>query len=172
VRAEVSLLNLPKDVVSDPRHDAVSALLEAHAKPLWEGGRIHAADVASTDALVATLREALAAKQACPGLELIAEKLAGEQRGLDAVNKKALDGPQNARASRLLFLAKDGSTRFYRDCDALLHTYAQRLLACRLDIAGDAFGEALFGSPKLVRSVLVFDKKFGAKALLALLPPG
>jgi hypothetical protein len=169
--ADVSLLKLPKDVVADPRHDAVASLLASHARPLWEGGRIDAAHVALGPALAATLREALAAEQACQGLELIAEKLASEQRGLDAVNRKT-QAPQNARASRLLFVAGDGSTRFYRDCEALLHRYAQRLLGCRLDVAGEAFGQALFGTPKLVRSVLVFDKKLGAKSLLALLPPG
>jgi hypothetical protein len=120
---------------------------------------------------VATLGEALAAEQACQGLELIAEKLAAEQRGLDALNQKAPEGPQNARASRVLFITNDGSTRFYRDCDALIHRYAQRLLGCRLDITGEAFGVALFGSPKLVRSVLVFDKKVAARSLLALLSP-
>jgi hypothetical protein len=168
-RREVSLLKLPKDVVSDPRHDAVASLLTAHAGPLWEGGRIEVAQLPPTDALVAALGEALAAEQACQGLELIAEKLAAEQRGLDALNQKAPEGPQNARASRVLFITNDGSTRFYRDCDALLHRYAQRLLGCRLDITGEAFGEALFGSPKLVRSVLVFDKKVAARSLLALL---
>jgi hypothetical protein len=166
------VLKLPKDVVADPRHDAVVALLTANAGLLWESGRNAVATLPLTGALAAELRGALLGGQACQGLELIADKLESEQKGLDALLKKAPESPQNARVSRLLFLADDGSTRFYRDCDALLSKYPQRVLACRLQIAGEAFGTALLGSPKMVRSVLVFDKKAGARALLALLPAG
>jgi hypothetical protein len=166
-------LKLPKDVVADPRHDAVAQLLTSRAGALWEGGRNQVATLPLTEALSGTLRGALAAGQACQGLELITEKLAREQKGLDAVSAKSPDSPQNARVSRILFLADDGSTRFYRDCDALLSRYAQRLLACRLAVTGEELGNALRGSSRLVRSVLVFDKKLGAQALLALLagPP-
>ncbi|UQA60610.1 hypothetical protein [Polyangium aurulentum] len=125
-----------------------------------------------TDALAAELRSALSAGHAYQGLELISEKLASEQKGLDALNKKAPENPQNARVSRILFLANDGSERFYRDCDALLSRYPQRLLACRLEIPGEELGKTLFGSAKMVRSVLVVDKRVGGRALLALLPPG
>ncbi len=165
------MLKLPKDLVADPRHDAVSGLLTAHTGLLWEGGRHQVATLPMTANVAAVLREALAAGLACQGLELITDKLAGEQKGLDAAAAKAPETSQNARVSRILFLANDGSTRFYRDCDALLSRYPQRLLACRLDVTGEDLGSALFGVPRLVRSVLVFDKKAGAKALLALLPP-
>ena len=166
------VLKLPKDVVADPRHDAVVNLLTTHAGVLWEGGRNQVATLPLTEALSGTLRGALAAGQACQGLELLTDKLANEQKGLDAVSAKSPESPQNARVSRILFLANDGSTRFYRDCDALLSRYSQRLLACRLDVTGEELGNALRGNSKMVRSVLVFDKKFGAQALLALLPPG
>lgn len=166
------VLKLPKDVVADPRHDEVVNLLARNASVLWEGGRTPVATLPLTEALSGTLRGALAAGHACQGLELITEKLAREQKGLDAVSQKTPESPQNARASRILFLANDGSTRFYRDCDALLARYAQRLLACKLDVTGEELGNALRGGSKMVRSVLVFDKKFGAQALLALLPSG
>ncbi len=166
------MLKLPKDVAADPRHDAVASLLATSARPLWEGGKNQAATLPMTDALAAELRAAVAAGHACQGLEACAEKLAAEQKGLDALQKKAPESPQNARASRILFLADDGSTRFYRDCDALLARYAQRLLACRLQVPGEALGSALFGSPRMVRAVLVVDKKAAAKALLALVPAG
>jgi hypothetical protein len=165
-------LKLPKDVVADPRHDAIVNLLQTHAGLLWASGRHQVATLPMTDALAAELRGALATGYACQGLELISEKLAGEQKGLDALNKKAPENPQNARVSRILFLANDGSERFYRDCDALLSRYPQRLLACRLEIPGEELGNALLGSPRMVRSVLVIDKKAGARALLALLPKG
>ena len=165
------MLKLPKDLVADPRHDAVFALLTNHAGLLWESGRNQVATLPMTDALARELRGALSAEHACHGLELITHKLAGEQKGLDAVARKAPESPQNARASRVLFLASDGSTRFYRDCDALLSRYPQRLLACRLEIPGEELGSRLTGSAKVIRSVLVFDKKVAARALLALLPP-
>ncbi len=165
-------LKLPKDIVADPRHDALADLLAAHPQPLWEGGRAAVTTLAPTPVLLAELRGALAAGLASQGLELIADKLAAEQKGLDALRDKAPESPQNARVSRLLFLANDGSKRFYRDAEALLDRYPQRLLAVRLDLAGDALGEALFGSAKLVRAVLVMDKRVCARALLGLLPAG
>lgn len=168
----MSALKLPKDVVADPRHAAVSSLLAKHAGLLWEGGRNRVATLPLTSALAEELRGALTAGLACQGLELITEKLASEQKGLDALRHKTPESPQSARVSRVLFVANDGSKRFYRDCDALLSRYPQRLLACRLDIGGEALGDALWGSPKLVRAVLVFDKKAAARALLALVPPG
>ncbi len=164
------MLKLPKDVVADPRHEALLSLLASHAGVLWEGGKNQVATLPMSDALGAELRASLAAGHACQGLELIADKLAGEQKGLDALREKAPESPQNARASRILFLAGDGSTRFYRDCDGLLSRYSQRVLGCRLDLPGEALGNALLGSPRMVRSVLVFDKKAAARALLALLP--
>jgi hypothetical protein len=165
----MSALKLPKDVVADPRHDAVVQLLAANTGLLWENGRHRVATVSLTKALVFELRRALADEHASQGLEFIAEKLAAEQKGLDALSKKAPENPQNARISRILFLANDGSTRFYREVDSLLSRYPQRLLACRLDIAGEALGKTLLGTEKMVRSVLVFDKTAGARALLALL---
>lgn len=164
------MLKLPKDLAADPRHDAVSNLLTAHTGLLWEGGRHQVATLPVTEALAGVLRAALGTGTAAQGLELITEKLAAEQKGLDALHAKAPESPQNARVSRILFVANDGSTRFYRDCDALLSRYPQRLMACRLTISGEELGQLLLGEPRLVRSVLVSDKKVGAKALLALLP--
>src|SRR5438067_86235 len=82
-----------------------------------------------------------------------AEKLDAEEMGLHVLQTRAPESAQNARASRILLLADDGSTRFYRDCDALLSRYAQRLLACRLQVPGEALGNALLGSPRMVRAV-------------------
>jgi hypothetical protein len=168
----MSVLKLPKDVVADPRHDAVVQLLAEHAGLLWEHGRNRVATLPMTDTLAVELRRALAAGHASQGLEFTSDKLASEQKGLDALSRKAPENPQNARVSRILFLANDGSTRFYRDADALISRYPQRLLACRLDITGEALGKALLGTSKIVRCVLVFDKTVGARALLALLSPG
>lgn len=174
------MIKLPKDLVEDARHDAIAQLLATNVERLWESAHVSVPTVPLTQDLVNVLRHALHTNLATQGLESITEKLATEQLGLDAVNNKPrvesadnLDNPAGRlpapRASRLLFVANDGSKRFYRDCDGLLTRYAQRLVACRIDIAGECFGERLFGSPKMVRSVLVHDKKVVSRALLALL---
>jgi hypothetical protein len=108
------VLKLPKDLVADPRHDAVFALLTNHAGLLWDGGRNQVATLPMTDALAMELRGALSAEHACHGLELITHKLASEQKGLDAVAKKAPESPQNARASRILFLARFDASALVR----------------------------------------------------------
>ncbi|MCC6524631.1 MAG: hypothetical protein IT373_18385 [Polyangiaceae bacterium] len=161
---------LPKDVVADPRHDEVARLLTTHLAPLWEGGRHRVPTVALTPALADALRAASTARLACQGLEHVTAKLAAEQKGLDMARQKLASAPPSPRVSRLLLLANDGSTRFYRDCDALLGRYPERLIACRLDVAGAALGTALLGVDKLVRCVLVSDKAYVARVLLALVP--
>jgi hypothetical protein len=162
------VLKLPKDVTADPRHDAVLKLFSNTTQRWWEGGSALLPTVPWTDALKNELRGALVGGLACQGLELITDKLANEQRGLDAVRDKNPSQAQNARISRVLFVANDGSVRFYRDGEALHLKYGQRLLACRVDVTGDELGLALFGNPKLVRSVLITDKGAAARALLSL----
>lgn len=165
------MLKLPKDLAADPRHAAVGEMLETNCAPLWESARHSVATVALTDGLTRVLREALQTRHAAQGLEVITDKLAAEQKGLDAVQAKTPQAPSSPRVSRLLFVASDGSKRFYRDTESLLIRYAQRLLVCRIDLPGEDLGQALFGTPRLVRSVLVFDKKVVTRALLSLLPP-
>lgn len=161
-------MKLPKDLTADPRHDAVLALLGKGTSPLWEGGLNSVATIPLNKGLADVLRGALHMGFAVQGLELITDKLVAEQKGLDAASEP--DSPQRARVSRVLFLANDGSKRFYRDADGLLSRYAHRVMGCRLDIAGEALGETLFRTPKLVRSILVTDKKVVSRALLALVP--
>ncbi len=164
------MLKLPKDLVADPRHAAVGELLETNCAPLWESARLSVATVPLTKGLAQVLREALQTGHAAQGLEVITAKLAAEQKGLDAVQEKTPQAPSSPRVSRLLFVAGDGSKRFYRDTESLLLRHAQRLMVCRIDVPGEELGEALFGTPRLVRSVLVFDKKVVTRALLSLLP--
>jgi hypothetical protein len=170
IRKEQIVVKLPKDVIADPRQELLLKLLTEHARPLCENSRNQVATFPLNAALAVILRQALAFNQAVRGVELIVPALAREQKGLDALNQKSGGASQVARISRVLFMATDGSTRFYRDCDSLLSRYPQRLLGCLLDITAFAFGEALFGSPNLVRALLVIDKKAASRALLALVP--
>ncbi len=161
-------LKLPKELVADPRHDAVCNLLTANATPLWEHGKIRVPTLGLNPSLTAECRRSVIAGQAIPGLESIAEVLRGEQNGLNALNAKSADGPQNPRASRLVLMSHDGSQRFSRDCDEILTEYEQRVIGCKLDVTGEKFGLTLFGRPKLVRALLLIDKRAVARALLAL----
>jgi hypothetical protein len=166
----MSDLKLPKDVVADPRHASIAELLASRATPLWAESPFEVATLAPNDALLAELRAALGKGEACQGLELVADELAAEQRGIDALRRKSPEAAPSPRVSRVLFVSADGSTRFYRDVESLLRKYADRLLVVRLDVPGDALGEAVLPAPRLVRAVLVKDKRAAAKALLALSP--
>lgn len=162
-------LKLPKDVAADGRHDAVWKLLSTNTTPLSEGSELQVPSLPLSQSLAAECRLALRNGLATPGLEAIAEVLASEQKGLDALRKRAAVAPQNPRVSRLLLMSNDGSKRFYRDCESLLCRYDQRLIGCRLAVTGDDFGSAVYGYPKLMRAILFVDKKAVARALLALL---
>lgn len=164
------MLKLPKDVVADPRHDEVLRLLTESAAPLWEGGKNRVPTVPLTPGLAGVLRRVLSADLGTQGLEQIERDLAGEQKGLDAVAARSPAGPPSPRVSRILFVADDGSERFYRDCDRLLTRHAQRLIGCRVLVSGEGLGEAIFGQPNLVRAVLIADKKESAQALFAMCP--
>jgi hypothetical protein len=161
-------LKLPKDVAADSRHDAVWKLLTTNTTPLWEAAELRVPTLPLNRALAAQCHRAVTTGLATPGLEAIEGVLASEQKGLDALLEKAPQVPQNPRVSRLLLMSNDGSKRFYRDCEALLVKYDQRLIGCRLDVTGDNFGSVVYGYPKLMRALLFVDKKAVARALLTL----
>jgi len=162
------MLKLPKDIPAGPEQDALQALFANPPLPLWEKGAHRVVTLPLAIPFSIELRHALGASLATQGLEQISKELANEQKGLDALAAKTPTAAQAPRISRLLFLANDGSERFYRECDALLTRYPQRLLACKLDASGEALGEALYSGPKLVRAILVTDKKAAARILLSL----
>jgi hypothetical protein len=161
-------LKLPKDVAADPRHDAVWTLLAANTTPLWEGASLRVPTLPLNQGLANECRQAVADRLAIPGLEAISKVLASEQKGLDALIAKAPSVPQNPRVSRLLLMSNGGSKRFYRDCEAMLAKYDQRVIGCLLEVTGNHLGSVIFGKPKLVHAVLFVDKKAVARALLAL----
>jgi hypothetical protein len=167
---EPTVIRLPKDVTSNPRHDAVMALLTTNVLPLWESAHHSIATVPVNPTLAQELRQALAFGQATQGLEAIVETLAREQKGLNALTKKGAGQTQAARISRILFITSDGSTRFCHDCDSLLSRYETRMAGLRLAATGEELGNAIFGESRLVRAILVHDKRVVARTLLALVP--
>ena len=163
------MLKLPKDVTAGPRHDAVLKLLTTDTHPLWEEGRVPVPTLAPTPNLATELRWAVNVGFATQGLEQIAKELAREEKGLALLAEKTGVAQQASRISRILFVTNDGAERFYRECDSLLSRYPERLLGCRIDATGDELGEAIFGEPKLVRALLINDKKAAARILLSLI---
>jgi len=121
-------LKLPKDVAADPRHDAVWDLLTTNTTPLWDGANLRVPKFALNQGLAAECSQSVNDRLAIPGLEAISKVLASEQKGLDALMAKAHSVPQNPRVSRLLLMSNGGSKRFYRDCEAMLAKYDQRVI--------------------------------------------
>lgn len=161
------MLKLPRLIESDPRHDALVAMLQAEAKPLWEGGMIPVPHVQFTDDLVAVLKDALNSRQLERGLENIESILGKEQRGLDALAKKQ-GVPKARRVSRLLIVADDGAERFYRQCETLLLRHPDRLLALRVPVPCAQLAERLFTSEALVKVLLVSEREAVSSVLLSL----
>jgi hypothetical protein len=164
------VLKLPKDLTDHPRHDAILKALSTQTAPLWERGTHAVATLSLNPKLRQELGRALELGFAIQGLEQIGAELMREQKGLDALKEKTPQAPQSSRISRILLVANDGSERFYRECESLLNHYSQRLLVCRLDVAGEDLGLALTQRPKLLRALLVTDRKAAARVLLALAP--
>ncbi len=164
------MLKLPKDLTDHPRHDAIQKALTTNTSLLWERGTHAVASLELSPKLRQELSRALELGFAIQGLEQAEAELAREQKGLDALREKTPQSPQSSRISRILLVANDGSERFYRECESLLNHYTQRLLVCRLEIAGEDLGLALSLRPKLMRALLVTDRKAAARVLLALAP--
>ncbi|HEU4408597.1 MAG TPA: hypothetical protein VFS43_25270 [Polyangiaceae bacterium] len=162
---------LPRALEADPRAPAVTAALEASARPLWAQGTIAVAHLPLTEVLSRALAGSGRRGALAQGLETIETRLANEQRGLDALQAKPGAQPGAPRISRLLVLANDGSQRFYRDAESLLRRYEARLLGLRLDVGGDDLGAAALGRNALARALLIDDREAVTAVLLALAAP-
>jgi hypothetical protein len=162
------MIRLPKDIVADPRHDAIVRLLTDRVRPLRDSSQNAVPTLEMNDALAKELGRMLVFDQATQGLEAIVELLAKEQKGLDALNRKSPDQPQRERISRLLLVASDGSERFFHDCDSLMTKYASRMICCRIKLTGDELGARVLPKPRLVRAILIHDKKAVSRVLLGL----
>lgn len=185
---------LPKTLDSDPRAEDLLRGLVLEASPLWEGGEHSATHVEVGEDLVAALRSAVQSGRMIRGFEAAESKLAAEERGLKLAPIGAHPGSttpeagaqadgtssesatptvgdeapaRNVRISRLLLLANDGSTRFYRNVDALLRRHGSRLFALRLDLDALTLGGLLYGPDRLTRLLLLEHKDAVAAVLLA-----
>jgi hypothetical protein len=74
------------------------------------------------------------------------------------------------RASRLLVIADDGTERFYRSCEAVLHRHGDRVLGLRVAVSSSTLGQSLYGKDTSVQALLVSDRVAVTQVLLSLVP--
>lgn len=160
-------LRLPRRVEGEPAAAHLAQQLLARSRPLWAGSALRVAQVEIAPGLEAALKSAFSAGQIARGLEAAERVLAGEARGLKRVDRKT-GVERGGRVSRLLVLADDGSERFYRNVDSLLHRYAPRVLALRVSADEQSLGGLLFGPDQVARLLLVEHKDAVSAVLLAL----
>jgi hypothetical protein len=163
----VEPLRLPRAVEDDPRAADLAHQLALRARPLWARGALDVPCVEVTSAFGTALKSAYSAGRIIRGLEDAQRALANELHGLEHGDRKAGVG-RGGRVSRLLVLADDGSERFYRDVEALLHRHAPRILALRLSLGEVALGQLLFGRDQAARLLMVAHKDAVSAVLLAL----
>ncbi|MGH7894270.1 MAG: hypothetical protein ACREQL_06345 [Candidatus Binatia bacterium] len=164
---QVAIPPLPREIEADPRAGIVRARLDATARLLWSGAALAVPDVALQAPLARALADAHQGGDLVLGLEGIAEALASEARGLDALAARTA-APPAQRVSRLLFVADDGAERFYREVERVTRRHAPRLLTCRLGVGADVLGAAVAGRALRVKAILVQHKRAVAAVLRSL----
>lgn len=163
-------VQLPRQIESDPCHDAVCAVLEARTRRLWAGSETEVPALTASPALIAALRAADGAGQLCRGLEAASAGLAAERRGLDVAEQRGAPA-RGGRISRLLLCAGDGAERFYRQVERELRLHVPRVLACVLDVDGTTFGAQLYGPGASPVKLVMVDHKDAVVAVLRALVP-
>jgi len=160
-------LRLPRRVEEELDAARLGEELRARSRRLWAGGEMRVPHVERTSALESALKSAYSAGRIVRGLEGAERALATEARGLARVDRRT-GVDRGRRVSRLLVLADDGSERFYRSVESLLHRHEPRVLALRLAVNEAALGRLLFGREEVARLLLVEHKDAVSAVLLAL----
>lgn len=160
-------LRLPRRVEADPRLSVVLIALTSDTRLLWRGGEIRVPVVRLTDELAAATRNAFRTGRLVRGLERARQRLEDERRGLLHADRSSRE-TRGPRVSRLLLLTNDGSERFYRAVESLLHTHGTRVLAVLLDADAAALGGTLFGGSRIARLVMIEHKDAVSDAILSL----
>lgn len=150
------MLKLPKTLADHPRLDLIEQLFTDAMDPLWPGGKLRVPRWAFDSLLREALGLVAGSDHLVQGLEKISEKLAAEQKGLNAVKAKH-SVPPSPRMSRLLLLAQDGSERFFHDSESLIHKHSDRLQGCVLAVDSDELGR-LIQAKGPVKALLIDDK--------------
>jgi hypothetical protein len=163
------MLKLPKSLESDLRAPAIEKCLTENSKLLWSGGEIRVPTLNLTTSMEKALSLSRRAGQLRGGLESIESMLGREQAGQRAMRKKQRQPQDNInRLSRLLIMSSDGSERFYRHCEMLLATHADRMIGIQLNTQSQLIGQKFFGKEAQVKALLVSHKDFVVRVLESL----
>jgi hypothetical protein len=136
-------------------------------RPLWANSELNVSHIPLHADLEKTLIRTLGFKQIERGLEHITQVLNQEQKGLVALQKKQNREP-SYRVSRLLLVANDGSERFYRDCEKIIHQQGDRVLLIRIDVPSTRLAQNLLGPDQVLKILLVSDKDAVSNVLFSL----
>ena len=163
-------MQLPREIESDPRFEAIRARLTAGDRRVPAGAQTMVPVLSLDPPLAAALGTAFRIDRLVLGLEPAAEALASEERGLAHLARRA--GTERAtRVSRLLLLSQDGAARLNQEAERLAAMHAPRVLLVLLACDATALGLATTGRPAGVKVVLARHKETVAALLRALAPP-
>lgn len=151
------MLKLPKSLQDHPSKDAIEAYFTGAVAPLHPEAPVLVTHRPFDKALHEALKVAFGTSHLLQGLELIETALNREERGLAMVRAKSGQAIAH-RLSRLLIVANDGTTRFYRDVGAVLHHHGDRTWCLKVDITGHDLGRALTTKGGPAKALLVDDK--------------
>lgn len=161
------MLKLPRTSLEPDQIAAIEAFFTREVRPVWEGSERLVSHVTGEPALLDSMRVVSRTGCTTRGLETIAKFLDDEKNGLLKVQAKT-GQPEAQRMSRLLFLSKDGSERFYRQVASLLNAHGNRVWACHVDATDAELGSWILAPGNAAKAVLINDKKALASFLTEL----
>jgi len=159
-------LALPQAVDADPRRARVHAALLADRRPLWPSGPLALPHVPWTPGFARAVHGAWRRGQVVLGFERAEAVLASERAGLALL--RARGQRLGTRVSRLLLLARDGSSRLARQVERLAREHGARLLVLAVDVTAAELASVVGAEGRRVKLVLVTHRQAVAAVLLGL----
>ena len=164
----LSDMRLPRELEADGTAGTIRQALMARTVQLWSGSDLSVPMITMSDHLRKVLQKANIEGHVRCGLEAITSALEKERRGI-AHLREGRGLPTGDRVSRLLLISSDGARRFYRHVEHLLQLHAPRILACMLDMDGDALGNVITGRERQIKVIIVEHKEAVSELLRTLL---
>ncbi len=157
---------LPRQIEANLPGNTILAVLQSRTRKLWNGGTLDVPVLEFFPPLKNALLAARRSGRIIRGLEAAAATLDLEGHGIDLLKQHTAQG---RRISRLVLMADDGSTHFYRTVERLLEKHAPRVLGCVVEADSFHLGSLLFGPETAAKLVLVSHKDDVSRLLLALM---
>ena len=164
----LSDMRLPRELEADGAAGTIRQVLMVSTVQLWSGSDLSVPMITMDDPLKKVLQRANIRGHVRCGLEAISDRLERERRGI-AHLRESKGLPTGDRVSRLLLISSDGAQRFYRHIEHLLQLHAPRLLACMLDMDGNALGSVITGKERQIKVIMAEHKEAVSEILRALL---